>query len=85
MSVRKSDLRYLKRTYGVSAKIREVSRKVYIKLCSFIKWLCLTVTLLLIPVFIACVLYYTLVAFDFIKALVSCVCLWVMIDSNMKL
>lgn len=85
MNVRQSDLKYLKRTYGVRAKIREVSAKVYIKLCAFIKWLSLTVTLLLIPVYIGCILYYSLIDFNPMKSLVYSALLWVTIDSNSKL
>lgn len=85
LSVRKSDERYYNRNYGVFAKVRENAKIAYVKLCNFLKWLSLTVTLFLIPVFIFAIIYYTFFSFNPVRAITCCVCLWVYIDSNSKL
>lgn len=60
-------------------------RKAYRDLCAFIKWLCLTVTLLLIPLEIVMMVYYTFIHFDAIRAVVTAIVLFITIDSNIKL
>lgn len=58
---------------------------IYLKICKFIKWLSLTTTLILVPIFIFFIVYYVFFNFNPVRALVLCVCLWVSIDSNSKL
>lgn len=85
MSVRQSDLKYLRNTYGWIAKVKEVFSKGYLKLCAFAKFLSLTITLFLIPVLIGFIVYYVFLHFNPVKVVVFCIVLWVMIDSNSKL
>ena len=57
----------------------------YNTLCNFIKWCCLTATLLLIPISIGGIVYYAFVCYNLVRVLMFCIILWVMLDSNIKL
>lgn len=81
MGVRKSDLRYMQNTYGWVSKVK----KGYNVFCMFIKWLSLTVSLFLIPVFIGAVVYYSFFSFNSVAVIVSCVALWTVTDCNDKI
>lgn len=85
MGVRQSDLKYLRNTYGWIAKVKEAFRIGYLKLCVLAKFLSLTATLFLIPVLIGFIIYYVFFSFNPVRAVVFCIVLWVMIDSNSKL
>ena len=85
LHTRKGDLRYMRNTYGWVAKVREVFRMVYLFICSLMKFLSLTGTLFLMPVFIGAILYFSLISFDLVKALVCCVALWVLVDCNSRM
>lgn len=75
----------MRNTYGWVAKVREAFRTIYFFMCSLIKFLSLTGTLFLIPVFVGAILYFSLISFDPVRTLVCCVALWVLTDCNAKM
>lgn len=80
-SVRKSDLKYMRDTYGWVSKVK----KAYLAVCNFIKWLSLTVSLFLIPVFIGAIIYYAFFSVRPVMVVICCVALWSVVDCNSKL
>lgn len=81
LSVRKSDVRYMRNTYGWVSKVK----KGYNAFCHFIKWLSLTCSLFLIPIFIGAVVYYSFFSFNPVAVIVCCVALWTVTDCNDKI
>lgn len=74
-------MRYMRNTYGWVSKVK----KAYSALCLFVKWLSLTATLFLIPVFIGAVIYYTFFSFSPVAVVVCCVALWTFTECNSKI
>lgn len=81
MLVRKSDLNYMRNTYGLTGNLNKFYRCV----CNFIKWLSLTITLILIPVFLFAIIYYSFFYVNVYKVIACCISLWCVTDCNSKL
>lgn len=81
MNVRKSDVKYMRDTYGWVSKVK----KAYLAVCNFIKVLSLVSTLILIPVFIGAVIYYSFFNVSPVMVIVCCASLWSVTDCNSKL
>lgn len=81
MSIRDSDKKYMRRTYGFTGKLYTA----WGTLCRFVKGLALAITLFSIPVFLCMVLYYTFIQVRPIMTIACCVALWEVVDCNKKL
>ena len=81
MNVKKSNNKYFSEKDGCKSKLT----RAYNGICNFIKWLCLTATLLLIPACIVGVVYYFFVCYNPVRVILCCIMLWSAIYSNMKL
>lgn len=77
MKMSRQDRVYYVKEYGL--------KKAYLMFCNFIKWLSCFVTLLLIPVSLGSIIYYSYVVFSPLRVIVSCAILYVVVDVNSKI
>lgn len=81
VSIRDSDKRYMRRTYGFTGKLYTM----WGVLCKFVKGLSLAITLFAIPVLLCTVLYYTFIQIRPLMVIACCVALWEVVDCNKKI
>lgn len=84
MSIRQSELKQLKKEYGIFAKVGNALYKVYYNLCRFVAFISLNITIFLIPVLLGLIVYNVL-NFNAVRLVVLCVVLWVIINTNLKI